>query len=105
MRAILIIDSEGPNPYFNPRVPTKRITNWPSVVHPAGTILVGDNCWIHCVPDHRDVIRAVPDDDECAERVVQHDARMAPMLAARKRAEAEAAIGNKQTQNEEDDLL
>jgi hypothetical protein len=89
MRARLIIPSDGPNPDYNPKLPDSRETNWPYILMPVGTVLVGPKCWIHCLPEQsgipgvQGVIRAEPDDEECQARVDRHNGYVAPILARR----------------------
>lgn len=90
MRAILIIDCDGPNPHFDSRR-EEGPDNLQTIVIPAGTAISGRMAWIHCVPDFYDVIRARPDDDECQAAVDRHNARANKVLAARA-AKQSAAI-------------
>lgn len=90
MRARLIIPADGPNPDYNPKFPDSRETNWPYILMPVGTVLVGPKCWVHCLPEQsgipgvQGVIRAEPDDDECRAKVAEHYRRVGPIVEARK---------------------
>lgn len=81
MKAILIRDCEGPNPEWKP----PRRADFPDadahklaslryqkkVPHtikiPKGTVIEGEGCWKHCLPDAEKIVRAAPADEECAE--------------------------------------
>lgn len=110
MLARLIIPSLGPNPRFISRLPESD-DNPRDRLLPAGTLLVGPWCWVHCCPDAKGVVRAEPADEECEQRVAKQSEKMAAVFAARK-AEAEAQrkreelaeVGMSETAGE-DDLL
>lgn len=99
MKAVHIVDSLGPNPEFDP--PVRKHFMGPTAaedyadakarynVHrdrivPAGTVIAGENVWMHCIPDQEGiafrydknhkvvpyrkspgVVRCVPADDTC----------------------------------------
>ena len=105
MKCTLIVDSFGPNPEYDPPKPSDFAGNMEAhadawfayavpreVIVPAGTLLSGHECWMHCVPDSSGVgfdargrpvryapavIRAVPADDACQMAVDQHVAHVA----------------------------
>jgi len=106
MRAILIIDCEGPNPHFDPKR-EEGPDNLQTIVIPAGAAISGRMAWIHCVPDFCDVVRARPDDDECQAAVDRHLNRVNKVLAARSAQQAASAAftTNEADDSASDDLL
>lgn len=83
MKAVLLIDSEGENPEYYP-IPDPRVDKLAFLKHtrdvphtiivPAGTVLDGPMCWVHCLPDAAGVVRAVPADEEC-ELQLEHNVK------------------------------
>lgn len=92
MLARLIIDSEGPNPKFDP--PDPRVDREAYVAYcratpatrivPAGTILEGPSVWMHCVPDAEGVIRAEPLCFECEAAIEAHEKRRSRAQAGKR---------------------
>lgn len=100
MKALLIIDSDGPNPEFNPPQPRgddeesraayyEYVALVPhSISVPAGTVLDGAECWRHCLPDAEylvrgsgdGIVRAVPYDDQCKRVVEAKVAKLHPKI-------------------------
>lgn len=63
MQVKLILDSEGPNPLFNPSKPAGD-DNPHSRIIPAGTIVEDPEAFYLCRPDYEGVTRAEPFDEE-----------------------------------------
>lgn len=73
MKALLVVDSGGPNPDFLPPDPRQDEAAYYRYVRavphtitiPAGTVLDGNQVHVHCLPDAEGVVRAVPYDEDC----------------------------------------
>jgi len=80
MKALLIVDSDGPNPDWHPPDASKDLIAYQlycarvphTITVPKGTVLDGDRCFYHCLPDmtttpdgRYGVVRAIPLDDDC----------------------------------------
>lgn len=62
MRVRLIIDSEGPNPFYDQSKP-KGPGNLPSRIIPKGTEIEDPEAYFLCRPDYQGITRAEPVDD------------------------------------------
>lgn len=136
MKARLILDSLGPNPAYSPPDRTAFATDeeWhdalalydvsPDVTIPAGTLLTGPQCWMHCFPDAsgvimtkgRDdtgritiipkrvgvgVVRAIPEDDACRAalaRQIKVNASVRRISVAEVEAEIAQAVAEAQAE-------
>jgi hypothetical protein len=98
MKAILIVDSPGPNPDYDPPNPktdpdAAALYDVPSTrIVKAGTELVDPMVWVHCLPDYNGVVRAKPADEACAAMVARALLRMAPDDRRKTQKRIDAAI-------------
>ena len=92
MKAIRIVDAEGPNPAYNKKAATeaklkgKAYEVPKTVTHKAGDTVDDPDCWILCVVP---VPLCKPSDDECkakVEKYLSHPARKAQIAKLKKMA-------------------